>query len=58
LWKEHGQIDEWRSKKPWRILCEFYGKLAAMLIQQWLIHEQGFSQMMERAHLDYKSSLW
>ena len=26
LWKEHGQIDEWRSKKPWRILCEFYGQ--------------------------------
>jgi hypothetical protein len=39
LWKEHGHIDEWRSKKPWRILCEVYGKLAAMLIQQWLIHE-------------------
>jgi hypothetical protein len=39
LWKEHGQIDEWRSKNPWRILAEFYGKLAAMLIQQWLIHE-------------------
>jgi hypothetical protein len=37
LWKEQGQIDEWRSKKPWRILCEVYGKLAAMLIQQWLI---------------------
>jgi hypothetical protein len=37
LWKEHGQIDEWRSKKPWRILCELYGKLCAMLIQQWLI---------------------
>jgi hypothetical protein len=39
LWKEHGQIDEWRSQKPWRILCEFYGKLCAMVIQQWLIHE-------------------
>ena len=39
LWKEDGQIDEWRSKNPWRILAEFYGKLAAMLIQQWLIHE-------------------
>jgi Transposase DDE domain len=39
LWKEHGQIDEWRSKKPWRIRCEVYGKLAAMLIQQWLIGE-------------------
>ena len=37
LWKEHGQIDEWRSKNPWRILCELYGKLCAMLIQQWLI---------------------
>jgi alkanesulfonate monooxygenase SsuD/methylene tetrahydromethanopterin reductase-like flavin-dependent oxidoreductase (luciferase family) len=39
LWKEHGQIDEWRSKNPWRILCELYGKLSALLIQQWLIHE-------------------
>lgn len=39
LWKEHGQIDEWRSKNPWRILCELYGKLCAMIIQQWLIHE-------------------
>jgi hypothetical protein len=37
LWKEHGRIDEWRSKKPWRILCELYAKLCAMLIQQWLI---------------------
>jgi len=37
LWKEHGHIDQWRSKKPWRILCEVYAKLAAMLIQHWLI---------------------
>ena len=37
LWKEHGRIDEWRSKKPWRILCELYAKLCAMVIQQWLI---------------------
>ena len=39
LWKEHGHIDDWRSKKPWRILAELYGKLCAMLIQQWLIQE-------------------
>lgn len=39
LWKEHGHIDEWRSKKPWRILTETYGKLIAMVIQQWLLHE-------------------
>jgi hypothetical protein len=37
LWKEHGYLDEWRSKKPWRIVCEVYAKLCAMLIQQWLI---------------------
>lgn len=37
LWKQHGQIDDWRSKNPWRMLCEFYGKLIAMLIQQWLV---------------------
>ncbi len=37
LWKEHGYIDQWRSKKPWRILCEVYAKLAAMILQNWLI---------------------
>jgi hypothetical protein len=37
LWKEGGQIDEWRSSKRWRILCELYAKLAAMVIQHWLI---------------------
>jgi len=39
LWKEHGKIDEWRSKKPYRILCEFYAKMCAMIIQQSLIQE-------------------
>ena len=37
LWKSHGHIDEWRSRKPWRILCELYAKLIAMLIQHWTI---------------------
>jgi hypothetical protein len=37
LWKQHGKIDEWRSKNRWRILCECYGKLIAMLVQQWLL---------------------
>lgn len=39
LWKEGGQIDEWRSCKPYRILCEFYGKLCAMVMQQALLQE-------------------
>lgn len=37
LWKDEGHVDEWRSKKPWRILCELYGKLAAMVVQHWLL---------------------
>lgn len=35
LWKSHGQIDKSRSQKPWRILCEVYAKLIAMIIQHW-----------------------
>ena len=37
LWKEGGEIDEWRSCKPFRILCELYGKLCAMVMQQVLL---------------------
>lgn len=39
LWKEDGKIDEWRTKKPYGILCEFYAKMCAMIIQQSLIQE-------------------
>ena len=37
LWKSHGQIDQSRSTKPWRILCEVYAKLLAMVVQHWLL---------------------
>jgi Transposase DDE domain len=37
LWKQQGQIDEWRSHKPWAILCEVYAKLIAMVFQHWLL---------------------
>ena len=36
LWKSHAKIDEWRSKKPWRILCELYAKLIGVVISQWI----------------------
>ena len=39
LWKEDAKIDEWRTKKPYRILCELYAKMYAMIIQQSLIQE-------------------
>jgi hypothetical protein len=37
LWKSHGLIDQWRSGKPARILCELYAKLLAMVLQQWAL---------------------
>jgi hypothetical protein len=36
LWKSQGQIDTSRSANPWRVLCEVYAKLLAMLVQHWL----------------------
>ena len=37
LWKHDGQLDQWRSANPWRILCEVYAKLIGLLLQHWLI---------------------
>jgi Transposase DDE domain len=36
LWKSHGGVDESRSTQPWRMLCEVYAKLLAMLVQHWV----------------------
>ena len=33
LWKSQGHVDASRSTKAWRILCEVYAKLLAMLVQ-------------------------
>jgi hypothetical protein len=37
LWKGHGGLDESASAKPWRVLCEVYAKLLAMVIQHWIL---------------------
>jgi hypothetical protein len=37
LWKRSGLLDETRSQDPLRVLCEFYAKLLALLIQHWLM---------------------
>lgn len=39
LWKSHGHVDEWTSCIPEHILCEFYAKLLAMLIEHWVLLE-------------------
>ena len=36
VWKSDGLLDEWRTANPWRVLCEVYAKLLALLIQHWL----------------------
>jgi hypothetical protein len=36
LWKSHGRVAASRSTKPWRVLCEVYAKLLAMVVQHWL----------------------
>jgi hypothetical protein len=35
LWKSVGRADESRSAKPWRIVCEVYGKLIAAVLRHW-----------------------
>ncbi len=37
LWKQYGQIDEWRTTNCWRVLCELYAKLFGMVLQHWLM---------------------
>lgn len=37
LWKQHALIDEWNGTKPFRVLCEVYAKLLAMVVQHWFV---------------------
>jgi hypothetical protein len=37
LWKEHGLLDEWSGTKPFRVLCEVYAKLLALVVQHWFV---------------------
>lgn len=36
-WKSDRRVDEWRSAKPWRIMCEVYAKLIGSVMTHWLI---------------------
>jgi IS4 transposase len=37
LWKSVGGIDHSRSSRPWRVLCELFAKMIAVLLQHWLM---------------------
>jgi Transposase DDE domain len=32
LWKSEGRLTRWRTRTPWRILCELYAKLIGLVI--------------------------
>jgi hypothetical protein len=37
LWKSEGKLEQSRSAKPYRILCELYAKLIGLVIQHWCL---------------------
>jgi hypothetical protein len=37
LWKSQGQLAHSRSTQPWRVRCEVYAKVLALLVQHWLV---------------------
>jgi Transposase DDE domain len=37
LWKQEGLLDQWTGTKPFRVLCEVYAKLLALLVQHWCV---------------------
>jgi Transposase DDE domain len=36
-WKSEGAVDEWRTAKAERVLCEVYAKLLAMVVKHWTL---------------------
>jgi DDE family transposase len=41
LWKSEGGLDDSRGHKPYRVLCEVFAKLLAMVVQHWLLLTAG-----------------
>jgi hypothetical protein len=49
VFKSEGQIDQTRSQQRWRVLCELYAKLLAMVVQQWLLLAAGYQMLRHSA---------
>lgn len=49
VFKSEGKIDQTRSEKPWRVLCELYAKLLAMVVQQWALLAAGYVMLAHSA---------
>jgi hypothetical protein len=44
LWKQAGGLEERRSSKPYRILCEVYAKLIGVIVTHWLSLLSGWEE--------------
>ena len=68
LWKSHGHVDESRGAQPWRVLCEVYAKLLAVLISHWVMLTELWdypdrslvkaAQLIQKHAFHLASSLW
>lgn len=50
VFKSEGRIDETRSCDRWRVLCELYAKLLAMVVQNWALLAAGYAMLKHSAH--------
>jgi hypothetical protein len=68
LWKSHGHVDESRGKQPWRVLCEVYAKLIAVLVSHWVMLTELWdyperslvkaAELIQKHAMHLASSLW
>lgn len=49
VFKSEGKIDQTRSDNPYRVMSELYGKLLAMVVQQWLLLAAGYQMLRHSA---------
>jgi hypothetical protein len=42
VFKSEGKVNQARSRDPWRVLCELYAKLLAMVVQHWALLAAGY----------------
>lgn len=55
VFKSEGQLDQTRSRRPARVLCELYAKLLALVVQHWLLLAAGYVMLRHSAR---RASRW
>jgi Transposase DDE domain len=49
VFKSEGKIDETRSGRPYRVVCELYAKLLALVVQHWALLAAGYQMLKHSA---------